>query len=250
MVKLNPTTYKNGKRLKQFVSLSLFIIVILPAMLFVNSPLGAELNVRDMGGPTGMSFASLQDAGGFESEKELAKGKFLVASRRLKGPNFQQTVVLLIRYGQDGTMGLVINRPSQMKLSTVLPDIKELAQRKETLYVGGPVEVHRMLLLIRSAKPPEASVQVIKDVYISSSRKVLQRLIKNAAKDERFRIYAGYAGWAPKQLEFEVSRGDWHVLKADAETLFGKKSSEIWQELIDRISVKWVRATKTPDHPN
>jgi putative transcriptional regulator len=65
--------------------------------------------------------------------------------------------------------------------------------------------------------------------------------IKKATKDERFRLFAGYAGWAPNQLDFERTRGDWHVLKADAETVFAQKPLEIWQELIHRASAKWVR---------
>ena len=164
-----------------------------------------------------------------------------MASRRLRDPNFKETVVLLIDYGQDGAMGLVINRPSEIKLATLFPDIKELKERKDTIYVGGPVAVNQMLLLVGTPLVPEASQEVTQDVYISSSWKVLERLMKNAAKDERFRIVAGYAGWAPNQLDFEVSRGDWHVLKADAETVFDKKPAEIWQELILRASVKWVR---------
>ena len=188
-----------------------------------------------------MSAYSRQAAVQVASEKQLAQGKFLVASRRLMDPNFRETVVLLIRYGPDGAIGLVINRPVELKLSTILPDIKELERSKETLYLGGPVERARVLLLVRSAKPPEASMPVFGDVYLSSSQKVLQGLIKKPAKEESFRIYAGYAGWAPKQLESEFDRGHWHVLKADPETLFDKKSSEIWQELIQRVSVKWVR---------
>jgi putative transcriptional regulator len=89
---------------------------------------------------------------------------------------------------------------------------------------------------------------VFGNVYISSSREELRRIIKKGDKDERFRIYAGYAGWAPKQLENECDRGDWHVLKADAETLFDKQSSEVWHELIQRLSKKWVRA-KIPGQP-
>ena len=183
-----------------------------------------------------------QDPGGSDSMKALAKGKFLVASRRLRDPNFKETVVLLIDYGQDGAMGLVINRPSKIKLAAVFPDIKELKERKDTIFVGGPVAVNQMLLLVGTPQLPEESQEVTQDVYISSSWKVLERLVKNAAKDERFRIFAGYAGWAPNQLDFEKSRGDWHVLKADAETVFDKKPSEIWPELILRASVKWVRA--------
>ena len=182
-----------------------------------------------------------QDPSGSDSKEELAKGMFLVAGRQLRDPNFKETVVLLIDYGRDGAMGLVINRPSVVKLATVFPDIKELKERTDTIYVGGPVAVNQMLLLVGTPLVPEESQEVTQDVYLSSSWKVLERLLKNSAKDKRFRIFAGYAGWAPNQLDFETSRGDWHVLKADAETVFDKKPSEIWQELILRASVKWVR---------
>ena len=189
-------------------------------------------------------------AGDISSKKELAQGTFLVAGRRLMDPNFHKTVVLLIRYDPDGAMGLVINRPLQLKLSTVLPDIKELDQRKDTLYLGGPVEPARILLLLKSANPPEASIPVFDDVFISASPKVLQSLVRKPVEEERFHIYAGYAGWAPEQLESECARGDWHILKADAETLFDKKSSEIWPELIQRVSVKWVRINqRSPAEP-
>jgi putative transcriptional regulator len=214
--------------------------LILPAVIIVSASIVAATLVRNADDPK-LSAYSRQTNVQARSEKDLSQGKFLVAGRRLMDPNFRETVVLIIRYGPDGTIGLVINRPVGIKLSTVLPDMKGLERSKETLYLGGPVEPARVLLLVRSAKPPEASMPVFGDVYLSSSQKVLQDLIKNPVKDARFRIYAGYAGWAPKQLESELDRGHWHVLKADPETLFDKKSSEIWQELIQRVSVKWVR---------
>ena len=148
--------------------------------------------------------------------------------------------MLLIRYGTTGAMGVVINRPMQVKLSDVLPDIKELKGRRETLHAGGPVEPTKMLFLMKSAKPPPESMLVFGDVYLSSSRDELRRLVKSTNTQEKFRIYAGYAGWAPLQLESECGRGDWHVLDADADTLFDKKASEIWPELIHRFTVKWV----------
>jgi putative transcriptional regulator len=186
-----------------------------------------------------------------ESREELAKGKFLVASRQLQDPNFRETVVLLIEYGLDGAMGLVINRPSTVKLATVFPDIKELKQRKDTIYVGGPVAVNQMLLLIRSSKVPEDATAVAPDVYISSSWKVLERLMKKkATKEQRFRLFAGYAGWAPSQLDFERTRGDWHVIKADAESVFSQNPSELWPELIRRVTVKWVLLEQLPQKLN
>jgi len=221
---------------------SQILLVVLPTNSFSDTATG----VRQIDGIRENSWSSLQGSDLLKSAIELAKGNFLVASRRLEDPNFRETVVLLMRYGQDGAAGLVINRPLNVKLSTVLPDFKESEHRNEALHLGGPVEPNKMLLLVSSVKPPQESIQVFGDIYISSSLKELQRLIKSTSKDEKFRIYAGYAGWAPNQLESERDRGDWHVLKADAETLFDKNSTEIWQKMIHRITANWVHL-KIPD---
>ena len=241
VVRLNPDTRKNAQIQKLSVSLFILVLLILPAVIMVSASLVAATLVRKADDQNMSAYFRQADVR-VRSETALAQGTFLVASRQLMDPNFRETVVLLIRYGPDGAIGLVINRPVELKLSRILPDIEELERSKESLYLGGPVEPAWVHLLVRSAKPPEASMPVFGDVYLSSSQKVLQGLIKKPAKEERFRIYAGYAGWAPEQLESECDRGHWHVLKADTETLFDKKSSEIWQELIQRVSVNWVRA--------
>ncbi len=226
--------------------LPLIIVLALPAFLFAGSSLVSANLVRDNYGHAMRAYA-LPAPGGEKAEKELAQGKFLVADRRLMDPNFRETVVLLIRYGPEGAMGLVVNRPIQVKLSAIFPDVKELNQSEETLYLGGPVEPGGILLLVRSAKAPDDSMPVFGDVYLSSSREVLKRMIEKPAKVDRFRLFAGYSGWAAKQLESECERGDWHVLDADVETLFDRQPSEIWPELIKRVSVKWVYL-KSPDH--
>ncbi len=184
------------------------------------------------------------------TREELAKGKFLVASRRLSDPNFSETVVLLIEYGPDGAMGLVINRPSNVKLSTVFPDLKALKQRQDTVYVGGPVAINQMLMLIRSTQTPAASTPVIDNVYMSASWKVLEGLIKKERAGQQFRLYAGYAGWAPNQLDFERTRGDWYVLEADADSVFTLDPKALWQELIRRATVKWVRLAQSAPESN
>ena len=240
---------KNKRQIHNLsIAFSLLAILILTALPLADSSFAAAAGSQGATGFKKNALFSLHGSGGFGTEKDLARGKFLVAGRGLKDPNFYKTVVLLIRYSRDGASGLVINRPLKVKLSTVMPEIKELEQRKEKLYIGGPVEPSRVLLLLKSATTPEDSMPVFGDVYISSSREELRRMIKKGDKDERFRIYAGYAGWAPKQLENECDRGDWHVLKADTETLFDKKSSEVWHELIQRLSQKWVR-TKFSGQP-
>ena len=170
-----------------------------------------------------------------------SRGRFLIASRQLLDPHFAETVVLLIEYSQHGAMGVIINRPSELKLSAVLPEIEVLRQRPDTIYLGGPVTQNQLLLLIRTSSPPEGSRLVFKDIYVSSSQAVIQRMVKNPEGEERFRVYAGYAGWAPGQLDNEIATGGWHVLRADAETVFDKSASEIWPDLIHRSSAQWVR---------
>ena len=234
--KRNRTQYPKPSSLAHLI----FIILILPAVVIMSAPIVAATLVWNADDHKKSAYP-LKAFSDIKSEKKLAQGKFLVADRQIMDPNFRETVVLLIHYGPDGAMGLVINRPVQVKLSTILPDIKELDQSTETLYLGGPVDPSMVLLLVRSDNPLGSSMPVFDDVYLSSSQEMLQRLIKKPAKEERYQIYAGYTGWAPNQLESEYDRGHWHVLEADTNTLFDKKPSEIWHELIHRVSVKWVR---------
>ena len=134
------------------------------------------------------------------------------------------------------------NRPAKVKLSEVLPEMKELKQRPDTMYIGGPVAANQMIVLVKAPDKPEASLNVFEDVYVCSSLKVIQAIINHDDENERFRIYAGYAGWAPRQLDNEVARGDWHIFQADADTVFDKSPSEIWPELIHRSAMKYVKA--------
>ncbi len=240
VVRLNPATNKNKHPAHRPVSHFLTVILVLVATTFLTPDLAAEPAGPQAARPLFKAAIPKERPGGPGSSEELAKGKFLVAGRQLGDPNFRETVVLLIEYGLEGAMGLVINRPSTVKLASVFPDIKELKQRQDAIYVGGPVAADQMLLLIGSTGPPEQSTPVTDGVYISSSWKVLERLMKKTGKDARFRLFAGYAGWAPDQLDFERSRGDWHVLKAEAEMVFSQNPAELWPELIRRATVKWV----------
>lgn len=238
---LRSTLKTNGRIRKESVSVAVAITLILLPTLPGMSLIGAASSGQHAALLPFRFPVTLPSPGSFRSEARLARGKFLVASRHLRDPNFSETVVLLIDYDWHGAMGLVINRPSELRLSTVLPEIKGLQQRTDTVYIGGPVARSQMLLLIQSGSQPKESSRVFKHIYVSSSRTVLQRMIDDADAGEKFRVYAGNAGWAPGQLYREVSRGGWHVLEADAETVFDKAPAEVWPELIRRASVQWVR---------
>ena len=161
-----------------------------------------------------------------------ARGKFLVAARGLVDPNFRETVVLLVDHSEEGSWGLVINRPTAVPLSKLFPEEKALQKRDDRLFSGGPVSPGRFLLLLRSPRPPESSRPVFAEVHLASSPAVLRG--PDAGVIAEFRAYAGYAGWAPGQLAAEVARGDWYIMAAEAEAVFAEEPAGVWATLHTR----------------
>ncbi len=171
--------------------------------------------------------------------KALAKGVFLIASERLREPNFSQSVVLLLEYDSTGALGLIINRPSHVSLASALPEVAALAGRSDVLYVGGPVGRNQLFLLIRGASRPTDANPVVDEIYSSISLETLRAVL--GEEKAEFHAHAGYAGWGPGQLDAEVMRGDWYVTPADVVTMFDQPADDVWPALIRKNSGFWVR---------
>ncbi len=179
--------------------------------------------------------------------KTLAKGVLLVASKRLSDPSFAETVILLLEYGKDGALGVVLNRPTSVSLATVLPEIKALKKRREIVSLGGPVGREQVLLLAYSSRPPQDSQQIFDQCYIVASPKALQRLIAAGNPALKLRAFAGYAGWAPGQIDAEVARQDWRLLAADAATVFELAADKMWPELSRQSEFEWTDRLRRKD---
>ena len=172
---------------------------------------------------------------------DLARGMFLIASRRLVDPNFSESVVLLLEYDAKGALGLIVNRPTELQLTDLLPDVGELKDRKDIVYVGGPVSKERIVLLMRTDQHPAGSGRVFADTYASSSMETLKSAVALSQKGGDFHAYVGISGWGPGQLDGEVSRGDWHITPAEEAIVFDRPPEKIWPELIEKNSGQWVR---------
>jgi putative transcriptional regulator len=165
-----------------------------------------------------------------------ARGRLLIASKRLQeDPRFRETVVLLVQYSSSGAMGLIINKPTALRLADILKDQPTLQNRKDVVFYGGPVEVGSLFLLLQSTAIVVGSFKVLDGVHMSTSRAVLEQLIVGKL-NVPFRSYVGYAGWAPGQLEAEIAHGDWYVTKADARIIFEQDPALLWPQLM-RTSV-------------
>jgi putative transcriptional regulator len=145
----------------------------------------------------------------------------LVAKPDLVDPNFRQSVVLVTQADDGSTVGVILNRPTAANHP----------QTGEPLYSGGPVMREVTVALFRAEQPPPASAfQVLNGIYLSMHPQNLEPLLARRAGD--YRLYAGFAGWAPGQLQSEMRRDGWYVMPASAELLFRKDTAGMWDELV------------------
>jgi putative transcriptional regulator len=165
----------------------------------------------------------------FGEEPELAAGKLLVASDKLQDPNFSETVILLVQYGsEDGALGLVLNHRSEVLLTQIF-NAKDT--RKDPIYLGGPVQIRALQALLRSPEKTDGTTHVTADIYATASKHVIEKSIKSHVDPSRFRLYLGYAGWQPGQLEAEVRIGAWSVFTTASRSSFDQDPDSLWERL-------------------
>ena len=173
--------------------------------------------------------------------EDMANAIFLVASSELKERTFRETVVLVTQPPRGGPWGVIINRPLVQRLSEVFSEYETLKDRKDVLHFGGPVQRDGLVFLVRTTDTPPRAVPVLKDVYFVSDLDWIDGLFRRPEPTRGVRVYYGHSGWAPGQLQKELERGGWHVVPADAETVFDKDPARIWPELIQRAGTKQTR---------
>jgi len=171
-----------------------------------------------------------------------ANGLFLVAKPTLVDPNFSHTVVLVTQTEDASTVGVIINRPTPFKLSQFLTDEFATRNYKDPVYFGGPVMRQALVsIFVSPTSPKAAAFHVLKNVYLTMHPDNIESLLNDPKA--RYRIYAGFSGWAPRQLESEFMRDGWHVLPADEATLFRDKPDGLWEELLERAERRGPRAS-------
>jgi len=175
---------------------------------------------------------------------DLEAGKFLVASRDLGDPNFAGTVVLLLKFDEDeGALGIVVNRRTDVPLSRVFDNIKSTKDRTDAVYLGGPVESGSVVGLLKSTAKVEDANRILTGIYLISGRALLEKSAAEASPGA-FHAYLGYAGWAAGQLEHEVELGGWRVLPADAATVFDPDPDSLWEKLIRRTELRIAHSVR------
>jgi putative transcriptional regulator len=166
----------------------------------------------------------------YRAEDQLGIGSLLVASEKLRDPNFAESVVLILEHDEDnGTLGVIINRRSEFPLSRVFPDIKGASS--DPIYLGGPVSTTAVQALLRLPNEMDEVRHVSGDVYATGSKQVIENSVRARVVSSKFRLYVGYAGWGPGQLEVEVRMGAWQVLADRPKLVFDDDPDSLWPRL-------------------
>jgi putative transcriptional regulator len=162
---------------------------------------------------------------GFDMERPAA-GRFLIATERIRGTIFHHSVVFLLSYSDEGALGVIVNRPTEIALHDV---VQGAHSGSGMLYVGGPVDPTAVMVLVRAKVAPERAVQVAEDVFMTVDADIL--VDRTAQGGEGLRVYAGYSGWGAGQLDGEIARGDWIVAGAPTGSIFESSPEQLWKKL-------------------
>jgi len=162
-----------------------------------------------------------------ETTRNIAAGTLLVASPVLLDPNFYRTVVLVLQHDHDGAVGVVLNRPSQEPVDLHLPEWAPRLGDPSVVFVGGPVDPAIAIGVVRSDRPTEPTA-------LFGVGLVDLRSDPAAETPGPVRVFSGYAGWGPGQVEDELGEGAWLVLRAEPDDVFTQYPTELWSRVLRR----------------
>lgn len=175
------------------------------------------------------------------------RGRLLVATPPLVDPNFDRTVVLLLEHGDEGSVGVVLNRPTEARVEDVLPEWRVLASPPAVLFVGGPVSPAGLIALARGGGPTvEGWIPVLGGIgTVDLGRDPLDL----GVPIDDLRVFAGYAGWGPGQLDAELAQHAWFVVDALPSDPFGPDPDRLWQDVLRRQRGRVAMFAHFPDDP-
>jgi len=178
---------------------------------------------------------------------EPLRGQLLIAGPTLLDPNFHRTVVLVCAHSDEGALGLVLNRPTDLDVAEAVPDLAEVLGPSDVLWTGGPVQPSSIVLLAELAEPPEEALMVTGDIGLVLQGADLEDVAGAAG---RARAFVGYAGWGPGQLEGEMEGGDWIVAPSDPEDAFNEDADGLWATVLARKGGEYALLATMPPDPS
>jgi len=178
---------------------------------------------------------------------ESLRGQLLIASPALTEPTFSRTVILVTEHTDEGAMGVVLNRPSDAEVGDAVPELAELAGEHTVVFAGGPVQVQVLIVLAEFRDRAAAAAIVVADVGLVSADVETEALVEAT---RRARVFAGYAGWGPGQLDSELDEDAWIVEPPVPGELFAEDPEGLWRAVLERKGGRFALLARMPLDPS
>lgn len=183
-----------------------------------------------------------------EHDKIPEKGKFLVSEPFLSDPYFKRSVVLLSEHNTEGSVGFILNKPTEIKLNDAIKDFPKI---DSYLYFGGPVQTDSLQYIHTLGSRIDGSREVMKGVYWGGNFETLKMLIDtNQIHPDEIRFFVGYSGWQPSQLADEIKEKSWIVAPGDFEHAFFDNPKQLWRDVLRHLGKEYSILANFPEDPS
>jgi putative transcriptional regulator len=170
----------------------------------------------------------------------------LVAAAGLVDPNFRRSVVLVGHHDDEGAVGVVLNRASEIEVAEAAPPLAELVDPGDRLFIGGPVQPQAAVVVADFEHPDRAQIVAFDSIGFLPDETDADEL----GGLRRARVFAGYAGWGPGQLEEELEQGSWVLEAANADDVFTADPEELWSRVLRRKGPRFALLASMPLDPS
>ncbi len=176
------------------------------------------------------------------------KGKVLISEPFLNDPNFKRTIILLAEHSEEGSVGFVLNKPTEVLISQMIPEFPEFNSR---VYYGGPVQLNTLQFVYRGENIIEGSLEIMPGLYWGGSFEILKTLIESGSADARdFRFFLGYSGWDEGQINDELELNSWIVAETKIDDIFSEEPDKLWREVLKKMGKKFAILASFPENPS
>jgi putative transcriptional regulator len=181
-------------------------------------------------------------------EEKPEKGKILISEPFLTDPNFKRSIVLLCEHNEEGTVGFILNKKTQVKLNQLIEDFPDF---DAPVYFGGPVQFNTLQFIHRAGDIIEGTTEIGDGLYWGGSFEILKILIDaKQVSPSDFRFFIGYSGWNEGQLEDEMKLNSWIVASTETENLFSDEPDKLWGDILKKLGKKFAILASFPEDPS
>ena len=178
---------------------------------------------------------------------DSVKGRLLVAAPQLQDPNFARSVVLMVDHGEQGALGVVLNRATETRASDAADELGSLIGDEDPLHVGGPVQTSAIVVVAEFPEEDPDAVIATGRIGLLSSEADMAEV---AERIGRARAFAGFAGWGPGQLDEEIEREDWILAPAGPNDVFTVDPEGLWAVVLERLGPQYALVARMPPDPS